>query len=1137
MIHLHVHSIYSLRDGLASPEALANAALERKMKACALTDHNSITGTLRFARACQSVGIRPLLGVEAYFVDDVTVRDPQEEVYHLVLLVKDDLGWRSLCNLLTKAHEYFYRKARIDLHLLEKTQGLICLTACMRGPLKHPKYKKVISRLHKHFGDDLYLEIMPVDHPDQVLINTRAVEISEKNKIPLVVTNDVHYLNEEDSCFHNLLMRITTGGRFGFDLTGFSLRTQAEMVAACGEVLSPYMATDYWKKAIENTHEVANKINFFPSKKPVSLPKVVDGDSDIVLSGLANEALKKKLEEFPDVDTQIRYMERLNYELSVIKTRKVADYFLVVLDLVKWAKSQDMELGPGRGSVGGSLLCYLLGIIEVDPIENNLFFERFLSPERTDLPDIDLDFPRSKRQDVLDYLTAKYGSKNVANINTLSELKLKSAFKDVCKQLEVPYEYSNHISSLFKGYDTLREEIDDSEEIRRAVAALPKDIVKYTDGIIGTLRHESLHAAGFVISPTAIEDSGVLEKRKDAHCVCWGMEDVEYNGWLKIDVLALRTLDVIKTAKDLIWKKHGLKIEWREINVHDEELFHEFGLGHTIGLFQFESTAMTGLCARLHPISSFDTLVDINALGRPGPLESGMTEDYVNNYQMLKERGAYLPPMRDYWKWVGPLVEDTLHVIIYQEQIMKIATDVAGFSAPQSDEMRRVIAKSKGKEIFEEMRESFLMGCKSYSGMDEKSAKRLFEDLSKYSRYSFNKSHATAYTELALREIWLKKHYPTEFMAALYAWTDSTEKRDMFLVECRRLGIEIKLPDINLSDKTVSVDGDSIIIGFDAIKGVGEVAVEAILNHRDSVGYDSLENFRMEIPSRSLNKTALKALILAGAFDMLGVNRKVASENLELLSELISPKAAALGDERFDLFYQPEGDFTDSEKEILQTKMIPGVYNVSALPKLYPMISAKNLKELREEVADCRACFLRDIYDNPVAWESGEKPKVFIIAEAPGADEVKEGRPLIGKAGQLLFEDLARIGIRRRQCYITNVFKCRPRDNKLPDPPPTECYRFLEKELVTLQPGLVIAFGNSVVRFFRKKSGGIQTLSGSITTEMVSDSFVVPVLWCIHPAAVLRGGVNLKKRDYGEKGPYWLRAMDQIKKIWEERDE
>lgn len=1097
-IHLHNHSRYSLFDGLVSPEKMVKRAGELEFPAIGLTDHGSISGIISFSKACKAEGVKPVAGCEGYWCDDVNEKGP---LYHMCLFPKNLNGWKSLCSLMSFAHDHKYRKPRFDLKALYESEDLICGTACAIGALAHPNYQRVIEILSDIFKDDLYLEIMPLRLDEQDVVNYRALGLYQAKKYNIIATNDIHYLTPQGSLNHAFLLKSKTSGRFEFEVDGLYMRTEKEMREAFKNNC-PYLPTKFINTALALTQEVVDKIDFFLDKREISLPSVLKGKPEDNLRKLCKAAFA--IIDIPQGQEKI-YKERLEFELASIQKKKFSNYFLMVWDVIEFCKRSGIPVGPGRGSAAGSFVCYLLGITKLDPIKEDLLFERFLAPDRTDYPDIDVDFSRDRRMEVFQYLQDRYGKERVAFINTFAELHPRMAFKDVCREFNVPHELVNNVSTLFQGFPTIEEEIKESAEIRANIRLIDKakEIVHIADGICGVFRQTGTHAAGFVVSSDPIREFAVVEEKDDGPCVTWEMEEVSYLGWVKFDALALRTLDIIQTTVNLIEQRHGESPNWS--NRYDKEYYLEFGLGNTIGMFQFESSTVTSLCRDLHPIIKKSTLVDINALVRPGPLDSGMTQLYVQRYSMNAKGRKYLDFSTPYRKWTEEITKNTFGVIVYQEQIMAIAKQIAGFSPTESDNLRKLIAKSKGASELEKVRRDFIQGCEEFGKMPNETANVLFDAITNYGRYAFNKSHSAAYTELALQQMWLKKNYPVEYLASLFMWTTEVDKRSAFRAECSRLGITVNLPDINVSERRISIVGNDLIIGLEDVKGVGSAAADAILEERERGRFEDIFDFRLRCQKSKVSKTVLKALVLAGAFDNYHLNKKMVLNHIDWLGKLTPAKASKCSIN----FYQREEDFDKSVLNVYRHELLPGVFSLGDTLSLGTdaLDREVDLFDLRCEIAKCHRCSLRDAYDCPVAFEINTHPSIFVIGEAPGAEETEEGRPFVGGAGKLMMEGFSLAGFGREDLYISNVFKCRPFGNRLPSDPPIDCYDFIKKELEIVNPHFVMAFGGTALRMITGQRSGIRMMSGKVTTEKFGNWFG-QVLWSVHPASVMRNGIS-----------------------------
>jgi len=1091
-VPLHNHTIFSLLDGLIKPEDLAKASADLGFSACAITDHGSISGAIRFYQACKEHNVKPIIGIEAYFCDDATKRGKEEKSYHIIILAKSNRGLKSIFKLMSKAHDHFYRKPRIDMDMFYDTEDLIVSTACLGGILSHPNYEKVVEGLYDYFEDDLYLEIMPVELDQQREVNVRAFELSQRYPIKLIATNDTHYLKEEQHDLHNFLLNLKTRGKMSFEIEGLFLRNEGEMREAFVRMAD--IELGHIVEALNNTQEIADKCNVEWPKSKVVLPKLSERPPAEKLEAILEEKSKdKKLNK--------EYKARLAYELQVLKDKNFCDYFLLVYDIVEFARSVNMQLGKGRGSAGGSLICYLLGITGVDPIKEDLLFERFLNPERTDEPDIDLDFQRSRRHEIIEYLREKYGEERVSYISTVSELKTKSAFKDVARQLGISFLVANQLASYIEEEHkaevrSLAEIVADNPIFEQKIdAEILLKLIHYTDGISGTLRHVSKHAAGIVVAPSRIDDFGILERakeEKEEKCINWTMNDVSYQGLVKIDVLGLRSLDVFAEAVELIEKRHHKNIDWEKVDTDSDIVLTAFGKGDTIGIFQFEQNSTRRLVKKLSPITSKGVLIDCNALVRPGPLDSGMTAKYVDRHHGKIE---YDEP---YIKWLieGPgekIASKTYNVLIYQEQVIQVLQLLAGYTIPQADLIRRIFAKKKGD--MDAHRDEFIAGSEKTVGMPADAANALYDNLITFSRYGFNKSHAAAYTILGLEQMWMKLHYGLEYMTALFKWTPEEDKKKHFPDECRKLGIELRNPDINLSEAGFSIDNNAIRIGLSAIAGIGDKTLSYIQNQKRVGSFKDILDFRHRVPKGQVDKTALKNLIMTGCFgNQINANRWVAA-----IDECKDKEALQAAYARMD----GVRDFDDETKEMQKAALLKGIYKMNLEPETGLNIDVEELEGLREIIMECRDCELCEAYKFSVPMEYTDNSRIMIVAEAPGEDEVAQGRPLIGKAGQGLMTLLRSMGLSRTDCYLTNVYKHRPSNNKLPPNTPKNCWEILKREIEILQPKLIVALGNRAREFFTGQKSGINEAADKLLCEpTIIENRPINVLYGVHPASM-----------------------------------
>ncbi len=857
MIHLHNHSEYSLLDGASRVKDLVAKARSFNMPAVAITDHGNLYGAIDFYKACKKAGLNPIIGCETYYVPDWFSKDRTN--YHLVLLCKNKTGYQNLIQLVSRAYsEGFYYKPRIDWELLtQHHEGLIALSGCIGGEIPRliQDRKEVDARLTEFkelFGDDYYLELMDHGLPEEKAVNPELIRLAQNHNIQLVATNDTHYINQEDAETQDILLCIGTKNvlsnpeRFRFFNDQFYFKSPEEMKSLFRET----------PEAISNTAVIAEKCNLELEFGRILLPKFPVEDTVKTLREKAFLGLPKRFPKTPSPQV----VSRLNYELEIISNMGFADYFLIVQDIVNWAKSQGIPVGPGRGSAAGSLVSYLLGITELNPLDWGLIFERFLNPSRVSMPDVDQDVCYRRRQEIVNYITHRYGKEYVAQIITFGTMAARAAIRDVGRVLEEPlYE----IDRLAKKTDSLDDATDPDLQ----------HIIDTAKKIEGMPRHTGVHAAGVIIGSEPLNNIIPTQVIDNQTTTQYEMSTCEEIGLLKMDILGLKTLTIIDDAVKLI-----KDIDINKIPLDDPVVFNLLSQGHTIGVFQVESEGMQRILRKLKP-HRFEELIAMVALYRPGPLGSGMVDDFIDCKHGTKEI-KYLHPILE------PILKETYGVILYQEQTMKIATDMAGLSLPAADTLRKGIGK-KIPEVIENLRKEFIDGSVN-NGIPEHIAKEVFNLIDYFSGYGFNKSHSAAYALIAYQTAYLKAHHPTEFMAALLTNTSDLDKIAGMLNECRRMGIKILPPDINKSAVEFSIDSGGIRFGLGAVKNLGESALERIINNQPySDIYDLIYKTR-------LNKGVLETLINSGTLSAFGKRKSL----LEFLPIIIKATSMVQKDEQ-----------------------------------------------------------------------------------------------------------------------------------------------------------------------------------------------------------------------------------------------
>lgn len=885
-VHLHVHTEYSLLDGANRIKDLIKRTKELGMDSIAITDHGVMYGVVEFYKEAVNNGIKPILGCEVYTAKR-TRHDKQgvadSDPGHLVLLAKDNQGYKNLMKIVSIGFtEGFYYKPRIDFEILERySEGLIALSACLSGDV--PKAllnndfegaKRVAQKYQNLFGkDNFYLELQSNGIEEQKLVNSQLIKLSRETGIPLVATNDAHYLRREDARAHEILLCIQTGksindeDRMRFSTEDFYVKSPEEM-----EELFEYIP-----EAISNTVRIAERCNVELEFGKLHLPKFdvpENKDAYEYLKELCYKGLKRLYGE--DIEDKI---ERLEYELSVIKQMGYVDYFLIVGDFIRYAKDNNIPVGPGRGSAAGSLVAYCLGITNIDPLKYNLLFERFLNPERVSMPDIDIDFCYERRQEVIDYVVRKYGEDKVTQIITFGTMAARGAIRDVGRALDIPYNEVDVVAKMIPMQIGMN--IDKALEINPELRAKyeqddkVKELIDTARLLEGMPRHASTHAAGVVISKEPITNYVPLQKNDESITTQFPMGQLEEIGLLKMDFLGLRTLTVIRDAVDLIYENYNIKVDIDRIEMNDPKVFKMISEGKTSGVFQLESAGMTQFMKELMPTSFEDIIAGIS-LYRPGPMEQ------IPRYLKNKNNPSEV-------RYAHPLLENILNVtygcMVYQEQVMQIVRDLGGYSMGRSDLVRRAMAKKK-VSVMEQERKNFIYGIDDENGnmivkgcirngVEEAVANKIFDEMMDFASYAFNKSHAAAYAVVAYQTAWLKCYYPLEFMAALLnSFLGSSDRISQYVYECKTLNIEVLPPDINESQMKFTVVNGKIRFGLAAVKNVGEGAVRSIIEERKAKGpYKSFRDFCDRIDTREVNKRCVESLIKSGAFDSMGVFR------------------------------------------------------------------------------------------------------------------------------------------------------------------------------------------------------------------------------------------------------------------------
>lgn len=964
-VHLHIHSEFSLLDGANRIKDLPVRAKELGMKAMAITDHGVMYGVIDFYKACKKEGIKPIIGCEVYVASrtrfDKEAQD--KKYYHLILLAKNNKGYQNLSKLVSLGFtEGYYYKPRIDLEILEKYhEGIICLSGCLAGAVSQAilngnieEAENVAKWHHNVFGEDYYLEIQNNGVKEQVMVNQKIIQIARRLNIPIVATNDAHYLKKEDAYNHEVLLCIQTGKRITDE---DRMRFETDELY----VKSPEEMSEYFKNfpdAIENTAKIAEKCNVEFEFGHTILPNYDVPEENAThydyFKKLCDDGIKKRYGENPSQEI----LDRAAYELKIISQMGYVDYYLIVWDYINYAKSVGIPVGPGRGSGAGSILAYAIGITDIDPMKYNLLFERFLNPERISMPDFDVDFCYERRGEVIDYVERKYGKDHVSQIITFGTMSARMVIRDVGRALDMPYAECDKLAKMIPNelHITIKKAMEQNKELRDLYEQ-DDEMHKMLDiamALEGMPRQASTHACGIVITKEPVDTYVPLYVRDGQISTQFIMTTLEELGLLKMDFLGLRTLTVIQDAIDLVKENRGIDVEFDE-DMNDPKVYKLWQNGESIGIFQFESQGMTNFMKELKPDCLEDIIAGVS-LYRPGPMDQ--IPRYISN-KKNPDNAEYTHPS------LIPILNVTYGCMVYQEQVMQIVRDLAGYSLGRADLVRRAMGKKK-LDVMAKEREYFIHGQADENGnvvikgcirngIDEASANKIFDEMAEFAKYAFNKSHAAAYAVVSYRTAYLKAYFPEEFMAAtLNSFLGNLDKIPMYIDECKRLNIDILKPDINKSFTKFTVDNGKIRFGLGSVKNVGIAAVNAIVKEREENGnYESFTDFCERMKNEAVNKKCIESLIRAGAFDQFEQTRATLLASFESILDTIqdtSRKSFAGQVTMFDLA-APEDNVNElkysfneqkefSEKDLLSMeKEMLGIY-----------ISGHPLEKLREQI-------------------------------------------------------------------------------------------------------------------------------------------------------------------------------------------
>ena len=993
--HLHVHTEYSLLDGSNKIKEYVARVKELGMNSAAITDHGVMYGVIDFYREAKAAGINPILGCEVYVAPnsrfDRETGGGEDRYYHLVLLAENNQGYANLMKIVSKGFvEGFYYRPRVDMEVLRQYhEGIIALSACLAGEVQrylvrgmYEEAKEAALKYRDVFGEGNYfLELQDHGIPEQKLVNQQLVRMSRELEIDLVATNDVHYTYEEDAASHDILLCIQTGKK---------LADEDRMRYEGGQyfVKSPEQMQElfsYVPQALENTQKIADRCHVEIEFGVTKLPKF-DVPSPYTsweyLNKLCYEGLEKR---YGDRAEELK--GRLEYELSVIQKMGYVDYFLIVWDFIRFAREHDIMVGPGRGSAAGSIVSYTLGITQLDPIRYNLLFERFLNPERVSMPDIDIDFCFERRQEVIDYVVRKYGKDRVVQIVTFGTMAARAVIRDVGRVMDMPYALCDTIAKMVPQElnITIDKALDMSQELRTMYEndAQVHELIDMSRRLEGLPRHTSMHAAGVVISQKAVDEYVPLSRASDGTITTqFTMTTLEELGLLKMDFLGLRTLTVIQNAVKLAEKSSSKKIIMEEIDYDDKAVLDSIGTGKTEGVFQLESAGMKSFMKELKPRSLEDIIAGIS-LYRPGPMD--FIPQYIRGKDHPEEITYDCPQLE-------PILEPTYGCIVYQEQVMQIVRDLGGYTLGRSDLVRRAMSKKKAAVMAKE-RQNFVYGnpeegvpgCAA-NGIDEKTANKIFDDMTDFAKYAFNKSHAAAYAVVSYQTAYLKYYYPVEFMAALMTSViDNPNKVAEYILTCRQMKIGILPPDINLGESSFSVDGNNIRYGLSAIKSIGRPVIDAVVEEREAHGaYKSIVDFIERVSGKEVNKRTIESLIKSGALDGLGGTRKQLMQVYAgIVERVASEKKSSISGQMslFDLMGEEEkkeyeiqmpdvGEF-DKEQILAFEKEVLGIY-ISGHPlEKYEALWRRGISNVTADFALDEETGVSKVQDNSTAIVGG----------------------------------------------------------------------------------------------------------------------------------------------------------------------
>lgn len=1098
--HLHLHSVHSQLDGLGRAEDYTKKCNELGFKYLAATEHGNIDGLIKFQKVCKDNNIIPILGSELYVVKEYEKKSPRG---HMTVWIKNLRGFKNLCKMLSIANlEGFYYKPRVSFEILLKYhKGLIFSSACAISYLNLDGGIELFHQLLKIKKDDIYLEIMPHNFDFQIKHNKKIIKLAKKTGCKVICTADCHYVNKRDWKAHEVLLAMqrkakwTDKNRWKFEGKGYYLKTANEIIKELKDI------GFYKREYLTNTIEIAKKCeNFTIPKQDIKLPHVPDIDphhEDEKLWKLCINGYQKRFHN--DIRKNKVYHDRLKFEFNIVKHKNFIRYFLIIYELCSWCKQNNIPVGP-RGSCAGSLMAYCLGITTVDPIEHDLIFDRFINEERIDYPDIDMDFPDNKRHLIKEHLEQLYGENKIAGISSYSRMQPRASIQGVARVFDVPKQEVNAFTKL------IDEKFDDNEigKIQNAIDSYPEcqdfankypKVIKFAKALEGNISNYGKHAAGLVVSIKDIAKTGrcVLMEKKGVRVINWEKDDAEYVGLMKLDALGLKQLSIIQECLDLIKRNHNRTVNLDDLNLDDKKVLKDISNGNTVGIFQLNTWGITNLVKSMG-VEKFSHISDAIALYRPGPLQSGMVDEYVE-----RKNGAKWKHKNDIYE---EITKDTFGICTYQEHIIFVINKVAGLPYSTADIIRKIISKKRDKKKFELYEKQFFDGCKKTKLFSVREAKRFWEDLQGWSRYGFNKAHSISYAIVAYWTAFLKHYYPTEFICASLTH-GAKDKKSELIEEAYRLGLSLKLPKVGISDPLNWVAKDNcLFVPFVEVETIGpKKAVETAksISTNDANGIASFYQ-KSEKSTLSIQKHKGKLgelLESIGAYDSNDIKINEDIEKLFKFRIMLSPKS------HYTKLYKLFNNNIELKK--LDNILSGNSKELKKLAKTKRIIRPKIFQGF-DDLVRCEKCLLRNECTRPVNPSPGQY-NIMIAGEAPGKDENDKGKGFIGRSGELIWKYLKLKGYKRELFHISNICKCYPAESRRPSNEQIKICTddWLKYEIKKVKPRIILAFGNTNRQFFEGINSGITSISGKTIWH---EKYQAWVCYCVHPASTLHNSDN-----------------------------